>query len=133
MTTDADLMAALFERLQTLIGAVVVLGEPPTVQDTPLIYLMSFQTDYRASGGHEIVDLRPRIRLVVRWQDAPNAEAEILALQAAVHDLITDGGALGAKLGGACRVTWEQTLYGYLTVGGTRYRMAQMAPRLITF
>jgi len=129
MVTDADLMAALFERLQTLIGAVVVLGEPPTVQDTPLVYLMGFQTDYRASGGHEIVDLRPRIRLVVRWQDAPNAESEILALQAAVHDLITDD----PKLGGACRVTWEQTLYGYLTVGGTRYRMAQMAPRLITF
>jgi hypothetical protein len=126
MTSDLDLMAALFARLQQLSGAVVVLGEPPTVQDTPLVYLMSFQTDYRYSGGHEIVDLRPRIRLVVRWQDAPNAETELLTLQGAVHDLVTTEPVM------ACRVTWEQTLYGYLTVGGTRYRMAQLAPRLIT-
>jgi hypothetical protein len=126
MTSDLDLMAALYARLQQLSGAVVVLGEPPTVQDTPLVYLMSFQTDYRYSGGHEIVDLRPRIRLVVRWQDAPNAETELLTLQGAVHDLVTNEPVM------ACRVTWEQTVYGYLSVGGTRYRLAQLAPRLIT-
>src|SRR5580765_4284832 len=125
MTSDLDLMAALFARLQQLTSAVVMLGEPPTVQDTPLVYLMAFQTDYRASGGHEIVDLRPRIRLVVRWQDAPNAEAELLTLQREVHDLVT-----GTLLDGACRVTWEQTVYGYLSVAGTRYRLAQMAPIL---
>jgi hypothetical protein len=126
MTSDLDLMAALYARLQQLTGAVVMLGEPPTVQDTPLVYLMSFQTDYRQDHGRELVDLRPRIRLVVRWQDAPNAEMELLTLQGAVHDLVTSPPIL------SCKVTWEQTVYGYLSVGGTRYRMAQLAPWLMT-
>lgn len=126
MTSDLDLMTALYVRLQYLTTAVVMLGEPSAVQDTPLVYLMAFQTDYRQSGGHEIVDFRPRIRLVVRWQDAPNAETELLTLQATVHDLVTTPPIL------SCKVTWEQTVYGYLSVAGTRYRLAQLAPRLIT-
>lgn len=129
MTTDADLMLALYNRLTSLTGAVVLMGEPSAVQSVPLVYLMAYQTDYRASGGHEIIDMRPRIRLVVRWQDAPNAEGELLALQAAVHDLVM----AAPLLDGACRVRWEQAVYGYLSVGGTRYRMAQLAPILTTF
>lgn len=127
MTTDLALIQALYARLQELDGPVVLLGEPSAVQDVPLVYLMSFQTDYRQDHGRELVDLRPRIRLVVRWQDAPNAETELLTLQAAVHDLIS-----GVPLIPACRVTWEQTVYGYLTAAGTRYRMAQMAPILMS-
>jgi hypothetical protein len=128
MTTDADLMLALYNRLSQLTSAVVLMGEPSAVQSAPLVYLMGYQTDYRSSGGHEIIDMRPRIRLVVRWQDAPNAEAELLALQAVVHDLVT----AAPLLDGACKVRWEQTLYGYLSVAGTRYRMAQLAPVLTT-
>lgn len=128
MTSDLDLMNALFARLLELPGAVVLMGEPSAIQSVPLVYLLSYQTDYRRASGHEIVDLRPRIRLVVRWQDAPTAEAELLTLQGAVHDLV----AADPTLAGVCRVTWEQTLYGYLSVAGTRYRMAQLAPRLLT-
>jgi hypothetical protein len=128
MTTDADLMLALYNRLSQLTSAVVLMGEPSAVQSAPLVYLMGYQTDYRSSGGHEIIDMRPRIRLVVRWQDAPNAEAELLGLQAVVHDLVT----ATPLLDGACKVRWEQTLYGYLSVAGTRYRMAQLAPVLTT-
>src|SRR4051795_13313468 len=104
MTTDGDLMQALYNRLAQLTGAVVLLGEPSSAQSVPLVYLMGRQTDYRTSGGHEIIDMRPSIVLLVRWQDAPNAEAELLALQAAVHDLVT----AAPLLDGACRVRWEQ-------------------------
>lgn len=123
--TDGDLMTALLARLQEQTDAVVLLGEPSAVQSVPLVYLMSYQTDYRASGGHEIIDLRPRIRLVVRWQDAPEAESELLTLQATIHDLV-----MAAPTVAGCNVRWEQTVYGYLAVGGTRYRLAQMAPVL---
>src|SRR4051812_39433151 len=114
MMTDADLMLALYTRLAQLTGAVVLLGEPSAVRSAPLVYLMGYQTDYRSSGGHEIIDMRPRIRLVVRWQDAPNAEFEMLGLEAQIHELVT----AQPTILGACTVRWEQTLYGYLSVGG---------------
>jgi hypothetical protein len=124
--SELDLMTALFARLQQVSGAVVLLGEPSSAQETPLVYLLSYQTDYRYSGGHEIIDLRPHIRLLVRWQDAPNAETELLTLQGAVHDLVTSPPIL------SCKVTWEQTVYRFFSMGGTLYRTAVLAPRLVT-
>lgn len=119
-------MAVLLARLQEQDAALVLLGEPSAIQEVPLAYLMGYQSDYRREIGGAIIDARPRMRIVVRWQDAPNAEQELLALVDSFAALLDD-----ARLEGVCRVSIEQILYGYLSVAGTRYRMAQLALLLV--
>lgn len=124
MITEGALMAALFERLTQQTSAVALFGEPPEIQTTPLIYLLSNQSDYErvTRTTHMAAALAPRIRIVVAWQNAPNAETQLLALVDEIVALVTD-----EPIAYACRCEVRQILYGYITHAGTRYRMAQLA------
>lgn len=124
MITEGQLMTALFERLTEQTSVPALFGEPPSVHRTPLLYLLSNQSDYErvTRTTHMAATLAPRIRIVVQWQEAPNAERQLLALIDEIVALITT-----EPVAYACRCEVRQILYGYITHAGTRYRMAQLA------
>ena len=116
-------MKALFARLKEQTAAVALFGEPAAVHQTPLLYLTSYQSDYEPVTFTQYrALLKPRIRIVVAWQEPPTAETQLLTLVDQVVQLMTV-----EPLDAAYWCSVDQLLYGYLTVGGTRYRMAQLA------
>jgi hypothetical protein len=123
MISELALMTALYERLGTQTAAVALFGEPPAIQQTPLLYLTSYQSDYEPVTFTQYrALLKPRIRIVVSWQQPPTAETQLLTLVDQIVTLVTV-----EPLDAAYWCSVDQLLYGYLTVGGTRYRMAQLA------
>jgi hypothetical protein len=123
MISEGQMMAALYERLTEQTTAVALFGEPAAVQQTPLLYLLSNQSDYAPhTRTTDAATISPRIRIVVAWQQPPAAETQLLTLVDEIVSLVTD-----APIADACKGYVRQILYGYLTVGGTRYRMAQLA------
>ena len=123
MISELQVMVALFGRLTDQTSAVVLFGEPASVQQTPLLYLLSQQSDYaQHTRTSYAATLAPRVRIVVAWQEPPAAEIQLLGLVDEIVALVTD-----APIADACVCMVRQILYGYLSVGGTRYRMAQLA------
>ena len=123
MISESQVMTALYGRLTDQTSAVALFGEPASVQQTPLLYLLSYESDYALHyrTGFQLT-LAPRVRIVVAWQQPPTAETQLLALVDEIGALVTD-----APIADACRCWVNQILYGYLVVGGTKYRLAQLA------
>lgn len=116
-------LAGLHERFATVEGIVNILDYvPSSIQATPTLYSVFDHLDVSKSG--QVITYRWRIqhRLLVRWQDNEQAEAEIVAY---IDDLIEAVDA-DPHLGGALTAGYAQITEvdgGWVTVGGGEYRV----------
>lgn len=118
----------ILEAVKTRLAAVsgisyVVIGEPTTVQDTPMMFLQrdgggrNVDAGGRAKAKHRIMAV-----LVVRWQDNATAEAQVSALIDPIYGAFDADPTLGG-LNGWAQVTEDDA--GYLQIGKTTYRTVE--------
>jgi len=116
----------LYERFRTIPGLTnILLGEPTAIQDTPALYtaLASFE---RSQHG-QVTAMRYRFthRLVVVWQDNPQAEMQLLTLLNAIPYSVDVSPTLGGRIvEGLAKVTAGDT--GYAKIGETLYRICDL-------
>jgi hypothetical protein len=118
----------LRERFLTVAGLQdVILGEPPNVLATPMIYTVfeRFERDAEASppssSALTIMRYRFRSRVLIRWQDNPDAELQVLAYVNAVPFAITSDPHLGGRIASGGATTPEGVTL-FVTIGGVTYR-----------
>ncbi len=122
-----SVIEGLHERFATVIGLKVLLvGEPTSVQDSPLLYSLVERVEREAQAtkpGHTLmrVTYRTLHRLCLKWQDNPTAEAELLALADAIPAAIEADPKLGGRITGDAHLSGAEA--GWVTIGGTTYRV----------
>ena len=113
----------LEERLKTIEGLTnILLGEPTSIHDTPAIYTV-LASVVRSQEG-QVTAMRYSFihRLVIRWQDNPQAEMQLLTLLNAIPASIDKSPTLGGRITqGLARVTTGDA--GYVPIGDTLYRI----------
>lgn len=118
------ILDAVKARLEAVPGiSYVVVGEPTSVQDTPMMFLQrdggSRNVD---AGGRAKAKHRVMAALVVRWQDNETAEAQVSALIDPIYGAFDADPTLGGMNGWA-EVTEDDA--GYLQIGKTTYRTVE--------
>lgn len=118
----------LEERFRTVEGLRnIILGEPTATHDLPCLYTALEGFD-RVLGGLPPADnltgmtYRFAHRLVIRWQDRPEAEEELISFVNSIPAAVDADATLGHRLGrGNARIS--AGLAGFQKIGGTEYRV----------
>lgn len=127
----------LRERLLTVSGLLdVTLGEPANVRALPCLYVAfnRFDRESEASppsnGAITIMRYSLTSRLIVRWQDNPDAESQVLSFVNAIPFAISSDPHLGGRItsGGA---TTTDGVTGYVAIGGVTYRIIDFTHRVV--
>lgn len=125
--------AAIITALHELFGAIgegegesfepalkaVVLGEPTSVQDAPMLYseIQDFAREYPGNGVK--ITYRTIHRVCVRWQDNPEAELELIGFVNSIPAAVD----ARPKLGGAANdSSIAEGESGWVTIDGVAYR-----------
>lgn len=123
MSGAADMWAGLAERLATVEQLqTIMLAEPSSVHEFPAVYgaLRGFARS--ASGQSTAMTYRFALLLVVRWQERPEAEAELLDLVNPICAAIDADPMLGRRISaGMASVTAGDA--GFIELGGTTFRV----------
>ncbi len=97
----------------------IVLGEPTSVQDAPMLYseIEGFAREY---GGTAVkITYRTVHRVCVRWQDNPEAELEMIGFVNSIPAAVDARPKLGGAANDASVVEGES---GWVTIDGVTYR-----------
>lgn len=115
--------AGLEERLLTVAGLkTVLLGEPSSVHEPPALY-GALQDVTRTQAG-QVTAMRYTflLRLVIRWQERAEAEAELLSFINSIPAAVDADPLLGGRITmGLAKVT--AGLAGFIELGGTTFRV----------
>lgn len=118
----------LEERFKTIEGLEgIVLGEPTSIQSTPLLYAGYALADQvlRSQAPASNLDAITHtfgVRLVFDYQDNPQAEMQLLALADSVPSAINDDPRLGGRLyGGIAKSTRARA--GFAVIAKKIYRV----------
>lgn len=116
----SDVLAGLHTRLDTVSGLTVVMGEPASVQTSPLLYSALENVTREVQGTTVRVTYRTLHRLCIRWGEREQAEAELAALVNAIPMTIDASPRLGGQTRGQATMTAGEA--GYVTLGGVVFR-----------
>jgi hypothetical protein len=125
----ANILSGLQTRLETLAGLTnVLLYEPASIDDTPMAYLFLDNAEIE-QGGQVVTALYAiTVRVIVRWQENDQAEAQIAPYADSVVDAIRADPSLGSQANSA-RVTAIEG--GFLDTGnGIRFRVMDFTVRV---
>lgn len=115
--------AGLADCLETVSGLEsVLLGEPSSVHEFPAVY-GALQDVTRTQAG-QVTAMRYTflLRLVIRWQEREEAEAELLSYVNSIPAAVDADPLLGGAITqGLAKVTFG--LAGFIELGGTTYRV----------
>lgn len=134
----ATIWTGLRERFLTVPGLAtnnVILGEPTAAQTLPLLYtsLARFERAMEGSPpGDNLTSMRYFFdhRLLVRWQDNANAEAELLSFVNTIPYSITSDPTLGGRISrGHARIT--EGVAGFVTIAGTLFRVLDFSSDIL--
>lgn len=127
----ANVRAGIKERLQTIDGLTVLSYEPANVQ-VPRVALILFRrfSGRNTQGQITTTPWEVTVRLLVRWQDNEGAEEELTTLVDGVPLAIDADPQLGGRItAGLAQVPEAES--GFVTFGGTLYRMADITIRAV--
>jgi hypothetical protein len=122
--------AGLHERLRTIDGiSAVLLGQPTTIQATPLIYAeyASATQIMRSSAPARNLDGITHVfsvRIVFDWQENSGAEMQLLTLADSVPQAINDDPRLGGRLTGGIASS-TSALSGFAMIAQKLYRVLE--------
>lgn len=119
--------ATMWEGLQIQLSAVdglvnVIAGEPSVVHDMPSVYGVLFRFDRTQHGQVTAMHYTFTLRLVIRWQDQIEAEAQLISFINSIPAAIDEDATLGGRITmGLAKITAGDT--GYQTIGQTVFRI----------
>jgi hypothetical protein len=121
----------LAEQIATVDGlASVILGEPTATHDLPCVYGALNRFTRSQSGQITAMLYEFAIRLVIRWQDRQEAEAELLSLINAIPAAIDLDPTLGARIPmGLAKITAGDS--GFVSIGGVLYRICDFTASVL--
>ena len=125
----SNILSGLKTRMLTLTGLKsVLLYEPASIDDTPMAYMYLDNAEIE-QGGQVVTALYAiTVRIIVRWQDNEEAEAQIAPYADSVVDAIRADPSLGSRANSA-RVTAIEG--GFLdTASGVRFRVMDFTVRV---
>jgi hypothetical protein len=118
--------AGIAERLATVSELqFVTLGEPTSINALPAAYTVLAAFTRTQTGQQVAMRYLFTVRLVLRWVNQPQAEAELLTLVNAVGAAFTQDPTLGARISqGGAYLTDAVT--GFARIAGADYRIADI-------
>jgi hypothetical protein len=123
--------AGLAERFATVSGIKQLgLGEPTSIHDLPALY-SAYEGFERGQAG-QITTMTHRFvhRLVIRWQEFAQAEAQLLTFIHAIPAAIDADPKLGGRIpSGLARITGAAG--GFTTIGKTKYRVVDFTSEVL--
>lgn len=121
----------LEERFRTIPGLTnIILGEPTAVHSTPALY--TALTRFERSQHGQVTAMRYFFmhRLVITWQDNPQAEMQLLTLLNAIPASIDGSPTLGGRIvEGLAKTTVGDA--GYVAIGDTLYRICDFTSDIL--
>ena len=113
----------LEERFKTIAGLTnIILGEPTAIESTPALYTALARFERSQHGQVTAMRYSFTHRLVIQWQDNPQAEMQLLTLLNAIPASVDLSSRLGGRIvEGLAKVTAGDT--GYAKIGDTLYRI----------
>lgn len=113
----------LEERFRTIPGLQnIILGEPTALHELPCLYTAFYRFERTQHG--QITGMRYYFvhRLLLRWQDFPQAEMQLITMLNLIPAAIDADQKLGGRLpDGLASITDGTT--GFITIGETKYRI----------
>lgn len=113
----------LEERFRAVDGlTTILLGEPSSVHAAPALYTALLRFTRATSGNVTTMHYFFMHRLVILWQDNPQAEMQLLNLTNAIPAAIDDDSRLGGRIvGGMAQIVTGDA--GYTRIGDILYRI----------
>lgn len=113
----------LEERFKSVDGLTnIILGEPTSIQDTPALYTALLRVERSQHGQVTAMHYFFTHRLVIGWQDNPQAEMQLLTFVNAIPASIDRSETLGGRITqGLAKVIAGDA--GYVRIGETTYRI----------
>jgi hypothetical protein len=115
--------AGLAERFATVNGIKkIILGEPTGAVDPPVLYT-AYESFERSQAG-QITTMTHRFthRLMLRWQDVAQSEAQLLSFVNAIAAAVDADPKLGGRIhSGMARLS--EATSGFVTISSTKYRV----------
>ena len=124
--------SAIVSGIQTRLATITSLKAnlvyaPKGIDDTPMTYILLDGAELTHNAGTMTIMYRVTVRLVTRWQENDQAEAEILPYV----DSIVDAIRAAPMLGGAAYNAWVSEIEGlWVTIGGIEYRAVDFTVRV---
>lgn len=124
----ASIVAGIQTRLNTVTSLVSNLAyAPAAVNDTPMTYILLDGAELTEQSQALTVMYDVTVRLIVRWQDNEQAEAQAMPYVDSIVDAIRGDPTLGAKANYA-RVTKIEG--AWVTIAGVEYRAIDFTVRV---
>lgn len=113
----------LEERFKTISGLTnILLGEPTSIQDTPALCTVLDRFERATTGQVTTMRYFFAHRLIIPWQDNPEAEMQLLTLLNAIPASIDASPMLGGRIvQGMAKITVGNS--SYVPIGKTLYRV----------
>lgn len=121
----------LEERFKTIAGLTnIILGEPTAIHATPALYTALAGFTRSQHGQITAMHYIFTHRLIVQWQDNPQAEMQLLTLLNAIPASVDVSPTLGGRIvEGLAKVTAGDT--GYIPIGETLYRICDFTSDIL--
>jgi hypothetical protein len=123
--------AGLAARFATVNGIKrIILGEPTGAVEPPVLYT-AYESFTRGQAG-QVTTMTHRFthRLLLRWQDFSQSEAELLSFVNAIAAAVDADPKLGGRVtSGMARVTGATT--GFVTISSTKYRVIDFTTEVL--
>jgi len=124
----ANIVSGIQTRLATITTLKANLKyEPAVIDDTPMTYILLDNAELTENAQSVTVLYDVTVRLIVRWQDNEQAEAQMMPYVDSIVDAIRGDPTLGSRANSA-RVTRIEG--AFVTIAGVEYRAVDFTVRV---